>query len=902
MLAFNSPQPHPPQDCSRPDVLAHPATAADILDAVALPNLTRDQAVERAALITVDSYQISLDVTDGPEGSGAPGDTTFRSTTTVVFDALAGAETVIDIAAATVRGASLNGRELDVSDYDESTGIPLRALAKRNVVVVDADCRYSNTGEGLHRFVDPVDGETYLYSQFETADAKRMFACFDQPDLKATFDVRVIAPKHWKVISNGATTTITESGLSSVHTFATTPRMSTYLVALIAGPYAEWNDIYSDEYGQIPLGIYCRTSLAEHMDSERLFTQTKQGFGFYHKHFGMPYAFGKYDQLFVPEFNAGAMENAGAVTFLEDYVFRSKVTRASYERRAETVLHEMAHMWFGDLVTMTWWDDLWLNESFATFASVLCQSEATEFTEAWTTFANVEKSWAYRQDQLPSTHPIAADIPDLAAVEVNFDGITYAKGASVLKQLVAYVGLEHFLAGLRDYFRTHAFGNARFDDLLTALEAASGRDLSTWGQQWLKTTGLNTLQPHFDVDSDGRFTRFAVQQSGAAPGAGETRVHRLAIGIYDDAPDGSGKLVRVRREEIDVAGSTAEVPALVGVSRGKLILVNDDDLTYCSLRLDAESLQTAMSRIADIAEPLPRTLAWSAAWEMTREAELRARDFVALVSDGVHAETEVGVALRLLMQAQTALGAYAEPGWAREYGWPQFADRLLELARAAEPGSDHQLAFINALGSSVLSARHVQMLTRLLDEDPAELGLPGLSIDTDQRWRLIISLARAGAIDAAGAESPRIDAEEQRDPTATGKRHAAQARAARPQFEVKANTFTTVVEDDTLANSTSRAMIAGIAAAGQADLLQPLTIRYFEVICGVWARRSSEVAQSVVIGLYPHWDISDEGITAADEFLAAPDSEVPPPLRRLVLEGQAGVKRALRARQFDSGV
>ena len=502
------------------------------------------------------------------------------------------------------------------------------------------------------------------------------------------------------------------------------------------------------------------------MDAERLFTQTKQGFGFYHKHFGVPYAFGKYDQLFVPEFNAGAMENAGAVTFLEDYVFRSKVTRASYERRAETVLHEMAHMWFGDLVTMRWWDDLWLNESFATFASVLCQAEATEYTQAWTTFANTEKSWAYRQDQLPSTHPVAADIPDLAAVEVNFDGITYAKGASVLKQLVAYVGLEHFLAGLRDYFRAHAFGNATFDDLLTALEKASGRDLSDWGRQWLKTTGLNTLRADFDVDADGRFTRFAVTQSGAAPGAGETRVHRLAVGVYDD--DGAGRLVRVQREELDVSGASTEVPALVGVSQGKLILVNDDDLTYCSLRLDPDSLQTALDRIADIAEPLPRTLVWSAAWEMTRDAELRARDFVALVSGGVQAETEVGVAQRLLLQAQTALGSYADPEWARSEGWPAFADRLLELARGAQAGSDHQLAFVNALCSSVLSTRHVVVLADLLDHDPAELGLAGLTIDTDLRWRIVTALAAAGEIDADGLETPFIDAEVQRDPTAAG--------------------------------------------------------------------------------------------------------------------------------------
>ena len=820
----------------------------------------------------------------------------------MAFDAVAGGDTVIDISAETIRSASLNGHELDISGYDESIGIPLRGLANRNVVVVDADCRYSNTGEGLHRFVDPVDDETYLYSQFETADAKRMFACFDQPDLKATFDVRVTAPKHWRVVSNGACATVTVNGASAAHTFATTPRMSTYLVALVAGPYAVWEDAYTDEHGDIPLGIYCRASLAQHMDAERLFTQTKQGFGFYHKHFGLPYAFGKYDQLFVPEFNAGAMENAGAVTFLEDYVFRSKVTRASYERRAETVLHEMAHMWFGDLVTMTWWDDLWLNESFATFASVLCQSEATEFKEAWTTFATVEKSWAYRQDQLPSTHPIAAEIPDLAAVEVNFDGITYAKGASVLKQLVAYVGLEHFLAGLRDYFRTHAFGNATFDDLLSALVKASGRDLSNWGQQWLKTTGLNTLRPDFDVDTDGKFTRFAVTQSGAAPGAGETRVHRVAVGIYDsEVSDGSGKLVRVHREELDIDGPETEVPALVGVSRGKLILVNDDDLTYCSLRLDAESLRTALERIADIADPLPRTLVWSAAWEMTREAELRARDFVALVSRGIQAETEVGVGQRLLLQAQTALTSYAEPGWAREQGWPQYADRLLELARAAAPASDHQLAFVNTLCSSALSPRHVETLTALLDGDPATLGLSGVNVDTDLRWRIVNALAAAGAIDADGPATPTIDAEAQRDPTAAGKRHSAQAAAARPQFEVKEKAFTTVVEDDTLANITARAIIAGIAAPGQGELLQPFTARYFEAIPGVWARRSSEVAQTVVIGLYPYWDISDAAIAAADEFLTAPESEVPPALRRLVLEGQAAVKRALRARRFDAG-
>ena len=854
-----------------------------------LPNLTRNEAIERAALVTVDRYVIELDLVTGEK--------TFGSTTTVEFEALPGADTYIDLAAHRVHSAVLNGHAIDVSGYDESAGIPLEGLAQRNVLVVSADCYYSNTGEGLHRFVDPVDGEVYLYSQFETADAKRMFTCFDQPDLKATFDVTVTAPAHWQVISNGATTSIEDRGGTRVHTFATTAPMSTYLVALIAGPYARWDDVYADEHGEIPLGLFCRASLAPFMDAERLFTETKQGFDFYHCNFGVPYAFGKYDQLFVPEFNAGAMENAGAVTFLEDYVFRSKVTRASYERRAETLLHEMAHMWFGDLVTMRWWDDLWLNESFATFASVLCQADATEYSEAWTTFANVEKSWAYRQDQLPSTHPIAADIPDLHAVEVNFDGITYAKGASVLKQLVAYVGLDHFLAGLRDYFAAHAFSNATFDDLLGALERASGRDLSDWGRQWLKTTGLNTLRADFDVDADGKFTRFAITQGGAAPGAGETRVHRLAVGIYDDQ-DGTDKLVRVHREEFDVIGPITEVPALHGVPRGKLVLVNDDDLTYCSMRLDPESLKLATERIADIAEPLPRTLVWSAAWEMTRDAELKARDFIALVSRGVGAESEVGVAQRLLMQAQTALNSYSEPHWAAEHGWPAFADRLLELARAADPGSDHQLAYINALCTSVLSAHHLVLLADLLDGDPAECGLAGLEIDTDLRWRIITALAAGGRIDADGPLTPFIDAEVVRDPTAAGKRHAAAASAARPQADVKHRAWREVTEDDTLPNSTTRAIVTGFAQPGQAGVLAPYAKSYFEAIAQVWERRSSEVAQTVVVGLYPSWDVSAAGLEAADWFLGG--LHVPPALRRLVLEGRAGVERALKARAFDA--
>ncbi|GDY32354.1 aminopeptidase N [Gandjariella thermophila] len=852
---------------------------------MAAPNLTRDQAQQRAASLEVVSYQIDLDLTDG---QGGPGEGTFRSVTRIRFRCRQpGISSWVDLVAARVDRAVLNGTELDVSGYREEDGIPLPELAEDNELVVSADCRYMTTGEGLHRFVDPVDGGVYLYSQFETADAKRMFACFDQPDLKASYDVTVTAPAAWEVVSNAAAeVTETLPGGAVRHVFGTAGPMSTYLVALVAGPYAKWQDAYTDDEGTIPLGIYCRASLAEYMDAERLFTQTKQGFGFYHRAFGVRYPFGKYDQCFVPEFNAGAMENAGCVTFLEDYVFRSRVTRYLYERRCETLLHEMAHMWFGDLVTMRWWDDLWLNESFATWASVLAQVEVTEFRHAWTTFANVEKSWAYRQDQLPSTHPVAADIPDLQAVEVNFDGITYAKGASVLKQLVAYVGLENFLSGLRIYFAKHSWANATLNDLLAALEQASGRDLSWWSAQWLQTTGLNMLRPKFAVDERNRFTEFAVLQGPARPGAGELRTHRLAVGVYDDDP-ATGRLVRTHRVELDVTGERTDVPDLVGVSRGKLVLVNDDDLTYCTMRLDNDSLAVLIDRIADITESLPRTLCWSAAWEMTREAELKARDFVNLVLGGIQAETEVGVVQRLLLQTQTALASYTDPAWQAE-GWRRFTTRLFELAESAPAGSDHQLAFVNVLAESVLSEDQLAVVRGWLD---GSTPLSGLVVDTDLRWRLLHALAAHGK---AGEEE--IQRELERDPTATGRRRAERARALRPTPEAKAEAWQRAVHDDGLANAVMEAIISGIPHPGQKALLAPYVDRYFADVAGVWQRRSSEHAQPVVVGLFPAWAVEPATVAAADRWL---EGDHPPALRRLVLEGRAGIVRALAAQEFD---
>ena len=857
-----------------------PATSSPAHQAGSPPNLTRADAAQRAATVQVKSYVITLDLTDG---AGGPGEKTYATASVITFDATPGASTFVDFVGDGIASATLNGEPLDISGWSTAGGLAVPNLAEHNELVIDAVGLYTNTGEGLHRFVDPEDGSVYLYSQFETADAKRLFACFDQPDLKATFTVTVTAPADWQVASNGATLSVTDGPAGAkVHTFATTERMSTYITALVAGPY----HVVTDHHDGIDLGIWCRRPLARHLDAERLFTETKQGFDFFHSAFGVRYPFGKYDQLFVPEFNAGAMENAGAVTFREEYVFRSKVTRYSYERRCETVLHEMAHMWFGDLVTMRWWDDLWLNESFATWASVLAQVNATQYTESWTTFANVEKSWAYVQDQLPSTHPIAADMVDLHAVEVNFDGITYAKGASVLKQLTAYVGQEAFLAGLRAYFEANAFGNATLADLLAALEQTSGRDLSAWSAAWLQTTGLNTLTPEYELDDQGRFTSFAVNQTGAAPGKGELRPHRLAIGVYSDQ---DGKLVRSHRVEIDVDGERTEVPQLIGVHAGELVLANDDDLTYCKLRLDERSLATAVDRIADISDSLPRTLAWSAVWEMTRDAVMRARDFVALVVAGIGGEDQIGVIQRVLSQAAAAIGSYAEPQWAIEHGWPLFTECVERLAEAAEPGSDVQLAAVNTLAAAWLRPDQLAIIAGWRD---GSAPLPGLEVDTDLSWTLLGALVAHGA-----AGKAEIEAAERADATASGQRRAMTVRALRPDPQSKAEIWERLMNDDGMANALQDAAINGFAHPAQGELLEPFTTQYFEVIDAVWGRRSIEVASKVAVGLYPRWSVSEQ---TADLALAWEAQEHPTALARLVSEGRAGTQRALRARAYDT--
>jgi aminopeptidase N len=840
-------------------------------------NLTRDEAAERSALITVTSYQVDLDLT--AQGGD---ETTFSSVTVIRFDcASPGASSYIDLTAPAVREITLNGAPVSLDAFDGDR-IALAGLAARNELRVAATCAYSRSGEGLHRFTDPADKQVYLYSDLETFDAHRIYACFDQPDMKATYELAVTAPEDWQVVSNMAPDSHLPSGDAVRWVFPPTPVMSTYITAVAAGPY----HVVRDEHDGIPLGIYCRQSLAEYLDADELFEVTRQGFDFFHGSFGIKYPFGKYDQLFVPEFKEGAMENAGCVTFLESYIFRSRVTDFAHEARAETILHEMAHMWFGDLVTMRWWDDLWLNESFATWAGTLAQAEATRWTSAWTTFAQLYKAWAYRQDQLPSTHPIAADIPDIAAVEQNFDGITYAKGAAVLKQLVAYVGRENFLDGVRKYFAAHAWGNATLADLLAALEETSGRDLAAWSAEWLQQAGVNTLRPSYQVDADGRFTEFAVEQEAAASHP-VLRSHRVAIGLYDRTSAG---IVRRHRIETDVTGARTVVPELAGQARPDLVLVNDEDLTYAKIRLDEHSLRTLVDSIGDITDSLPAALCWSSAWDMCRDGEMAARDYVRLVLSGISSVADISVVQTLLRQASIAVRRLADPGW-RETGLALMASTLRGLLDGAAAGSDVQLAYVRAFAGVATSAEHLALLAGLLDGSAA---LDGLAVDTDLRWALLSRLVSRGA-DGFGAE--RIEAELDRDATDAGQRNAEACRAAIPTAEAKREAWDTMVSgEQTLA--TFRATLNGFVDLDQAALIEPYREQYFAVVGDVWRDWSTAMAQDFAGGIYAAAAISAETVRATDDYIAAADP--PDTLRRVLTEGRDDVLRALRCRVTDA--
>ena len=844
-------------------------------------NLTRVEAQQRSSLIEVDSYRVEVDLTRGP--------TEFQTKTTVRFRANEiGTSSFIDAITARVDSVVLNGESLSASEVSDGARISLPSLAAENELVVDAAFRYSNSGEGLHRFVDPVDGEVYLYTQFEVPDSRRMFAVFEQPDLKASFEFIITAPAHWQVVSNSPTPLPNSIGDSvAVWSFEPTLRISSYITALIAGPYAKWSDSLVSKSGRtIPLGVFCRKSLAEHMDPEYIFDTTKRGFEFFETSFDYPYPFEKYDQLWVPDFNAGAMENAGAVTFTENYVFRSKVADATRERRVVTILHELAHMWFGDLVTMRWWNDLWLNESFAEYASTLATAETSEWSEAWTTFAALEKNWAYRQDQLPSTHPIVAEIRDLEDVLVNFDGITYAKGASVLRQLVAWVGREPFERGVARYFKKHAFGNTELPDLLRELEQESGRDLSSWSKLWLETAGVNTLHPELEVGEDGVIRSLKIRQTAIAEQP-TIRPHRLRVGFFELSGD---KVVRTDQIELDVAGPETAVEAAVGKKRPALLLLNDGDLAYAKIRLDEASHRFALANLSKIEDSLARTLIWTAAWDATRDGETPAGEFVDLVLENIAPETESTTILTLLRQLVTVGNLYVAPA-KRIATLEKIGAGLIRLAESAAPGSDSQLQFAKFACQFVRTDEQLDWVEALYRES---VELPGLEIDADMRWELLTALVVGGR-----SEEADIEAELSRDNTANGQKFAAAARAALPSPEAKSRAWHTLVETEEYSNTLTNSASLAFARVHDLEVLKPYQALYLSKVLEIWQGRSYHMAEYLLINLFPLM-LANEALAAATrEFLNKPELGDKPALRRILVENLANLERALKAQAAD---
>ncbi|MDN4483101.1 aminopeptidase N [Demequina lignilytica] len=857
-------------------------------------NLTRAEAQARAAIVAVDAYLVDLDLTSS--------DTTFRSTSTVRFTAPPGESTFIDLIAPAVVSIVLNGEELDPATHFADSRISLPSLAADNELTVVADCAYMNTGEGLHRFVDPEDGEVYLYSQFEVADTRRVYAVFEQPDLKASFTFTVTAPEHWHVLSNSPSAKEAVDGSIEIAgtargvarwSFSPTTRIPCYVTAIVAGPYHEVVGTVESRKGTLSANVYCRKGLAPFLDADVILDDTQKGFAFYEEKFETDYPFEKYDQIFVPEFNAGAMENAGCVTFLEDYVFRSKTAQARVERRTVTVLHELAHMWFGDLVTMKWWNDLWLNESFAEFASTLATAEVTRYTNSWVTFNVLEKSWALRQDQLPSTHPIMADIKDLEDVEVNFDGITYAKGASVLRQLVAWVGQDEFFAGVAEYMRKHHHANATLNDLLVELEKASGRDLSGWSDVWLQKAGVTTLRPEIETDDAGIITSFAVLQEVPAEWPTQ-RPHRLGIGGYDLTvnDDGDEVLERVLSVEVDIDGERTEIPALVGKPRPALLLVNDGDLAYAKVRLDEASLATAVEQVSKFTDPLARSMVLASAWDMTRDAEMPARQYVELVLKNIGAETESTTVLVLLRQLATTLSLYVHPT-VSDATQSDAAREVWTLMLAAAPGSDSQLQFLKAFASLANTEPMYDTVQAVID---GKIAINGLELDTDLTWDLLTSLVAGGR-----ASEFAIEVQLTKDATASGQRRAAHARAAIATPEAKRAAFDALVNAEVdLPNALQYGTIAGFNHAHDAALLAPFVDEYFAALRRIYAEKTNEIAANLIEGLYPVQlagrvpDLQDKAFAWLEANADAHDA-----LRRLVVEGKDGVRRALMAQAAD---
>ncbi|MFD6940996.1 aminopeptidase N [Streptomyces goshikiensis] len=836
--------------------------------------LTRTEAQLRAQALDVHHYAVALDLTVG--------DDTFDSTVVIRFGVRADAaadttDTFVELKPDELRSAELDGHPLDPTGLDGNR-LPLTGLTEGpHELRVDTRMRYSRTGEGLHRFTDPADGETYVYSQMFMEDIQRVFAAFDQPDLKAVFEFTVTAPAHWTVLANGITelTGRREDDGAGIWKSAPTPVISTYLAAVAAGP---WHSIHTQHAG-LPFGIHCRRSLAPHLDADadEILSLTTACYDRYHEKFSEPYPFDSYDQAFVPEFNAGAMENPGLVTFRDEYVFRSAVTDTERQRRAMVIAHEMAHMWFGDLVTLRWWDDIWLNESFAEYMGYQTLTEATRFTGTWTEFAMERKPWGYDADQRPSTHPVAPDadaVPDTASALLNFDGISYAKGASALRQLVAWLGEKDFLAGINTHFTRHKFANASLADFVDSLAAHTDRDVHAWADIWLRTTGADTLTPRIQDSTDGPAGwTLTVDRAG-------TRPHHIAVGAYDRHPDDTLEA----REPLTLDLPTDEVVSVSG-PRPALLLLNDGDLTYAKVRLDDTSVATALSSLSRIPDPLTRAVVWNSLRDMVRDGELAPATYLGAVEAHLPDETDLAVVQGVLAFAREHIALRYVTPEQRTAALATLTGTTRALLRRTEDGSDPGMR-LTAVRVFVDSATQPDTLLGWLAEGTVA---GGPELDPELRWRI---LARLCVLGAAG--EAEIDAALAADPSATGEEGAARCRAALPTAEAKAAAWQRMFHDDTLSNYLFKAVAQGFWQPEQAELVRDYVPRYYPDAVALAARRGPAIGQAAGHWAFPGYAIEEDTLTAGRACLQHPD--IQPSLRRKLIDQLDDLSRALHIR------
>jgi aminopeptidase N len=812
-----------------------------------MPALTVTEAWERAAALTVRSADVAFDLTQG--------DLTFGVVSTLRFASTAEASWV-DVKPEQLIRVELNGTSLDVTALDDGR-FPLSGLQPENELIVTAEMTYSADGEGMQRSVDAADGRVYTYGMSSLESAPRYFPCFDQPDLKTPYRMTVKCPEDWVVMGNGAATR-TAAG---EWTLAETKPLSTYFVTIVAGPYHQ----IRSKYDGIPLGLACRQSLKEHLerDAEDIFRTTREAFDAYHGMFRQRYPFGEYWQVFVPDFNLGAMENPGCVTFADHLVHRGQATEAELGLRARVIVHEMAHMWFGDLVTMQWWNDMWLNESFAEYMANRVTEEATSYGGSWTDFAFVRKWWGMQTDQSSSTHPVAPDsLKDARESLDDFDGISYAKGAAVLKQLAKYLGDDVFLKGVNAHLEAHEYGNANLREFIGQLTEAGAHDLDNWSEQWLRTSGLDTIT----VER----TATGVVLHRTSPDDSR-RLHKLSIGGYDDT--GAGTLVDVVLEHDSVE---------VALSNQIAVIVPDaNDDTWVKVRLDTTSLANLPAVLPKIAGSTTRAVIWNAIRDATMSAELDPRHaFDLFLATIQHEDSDTAVASLLKWLEVRVLGVYLPYDETRG----PVADALENKLFAAEPGSSLQLT--TARGYIATTDDAV-----LLNSWLAGVNLPpGLKVDADLRWALVLRLVRLDAFGAA-----EIDAELARDTSTEGVNHAARCRAALPSGKEAA--WTRIMTDPTIGVKELLAAAEGFWHPGQAEVTSPYVRRFFTDI-----RQTGEIRAGMVLGLTvqriaPRFAIDPDLIAPAEALIA--DETVVPGIRRQTANFLDDLRRAVEVRRIS---